>query len=253
MTSFRGKTVLITGACGAVGSACVDAFLLKGANVFATDRIPPSPALASRSNVFFQSADVTNQQAVAVAYETASQRFGRIDAAVLCAGIEGVVASVEEISERDIDEVLAVNVKGCLFWMQQCLRGMKGQKDGSIVALSSISGVVGSSLLAGYAMSKHAVIGLVKSAALEAGPHNVRVNAVCPGPIQSAMMHRLDKAFLERDPHRFVGKSDAAKAIPLQRYVTAIEVAHMITFLCGDESLSCHGGVYMVDGGFTAK
>ena len=253
MTSLQNKIVLITGASGAVGRACAQVFLQKGALIFLTDRAAPDPWLIQQQNVFFSAADTTDPQAVATTYRIAVERWGRIDAAVLAAGIEGKVAPIEEISEADIDAIFAVNLKGCLFWMQCCLQGMKAQGSGNIVALSSISGVVASAMLAGYVISKHAVIGLVKTAALEAGPHGVRVNAVCPGPIDSEMMRRLDKAFLERNPQRFVGQSDAFKSIPTQRYVTATEVASMVAFLCGEEAASCNGGSYMVDGGFTAK
>lgn len=251
--NFQNKNVLITGASGAVGTACARMFLQKGARIFLTDRVDPDPWLMKQQNVFFRGADATDRGAVRETYRAAIARMGRIDAAVLATGMEGRVAPIEEISESDIDSVFAVNLKGCLFWMQCCLEGMKAQGDGSIVALSSISGVVASAMLAGYVISKHAVIGLVKTAALEAGPHGVRVNAVCPGPIDSEMMRRLDRAFLERNPQRFVGQSDAYKSIPTQRYVTVTEVASMVAFLCGKESASCNGGSYMVDGGFTVK
>jgi len=253
LNSLQNKSVLITGGSGAVGRACVNIFLQRGARIFLTDRVAPDPQLLLHKNVTFSAADTTDAGAVAATFRMALEQFGRIDAAVLAAGVEGVVASVEEISEVDIDAILAINVKGCLFWMQQCLRGMKDQGAGSIVALSSISGIVGSALLASYVISKHAVVGLVKTAALEAGPHGVRVNAVCPGPIDSEMMRRLDKALRERDPQRFVGQSDAVKSIPTQRYVRASEVASLVAFLCGDEAASCNGGTFMVDGGFTAK
>lgn len=251
--TFRNKAVLITGASGAVGTACARMLLQKGARIFLTDCVAPAPWLMQQQNVFFSAADTTDMQAVRATYRIAVERLGRIDAAVLAAGIEGQVAPIEEISESEIDAILAVNLKGCLFWMQCCLEGMKAQGAGTIVALSSISGVVASAMLAGYVISKHAVIGLVKTAALEAGPYGVRVNAVCPGPIDSEMMRRLDRAFLERNPQRFVGQSDAFKSIPTQRYVTVTEVASMVAFLCGEESASCNGGSYMVDGGFTVK
>jgi NAD(P)-dependent dehydrogenase (short-subunit alcohol dehydrogenase family) len=160
---------------------------------------------------------------------------------------------VEDITEDAADRVLSVNVKGCLFAMQACLAHMKPKGAGSIVALSSISGVVGSAGLGAYALSKHAVVGLVRTAALEAGRFGVRVNAVCPGPIDSAMMRRLDQALSEQDPQRARGANDASKSLPTQRYVTAGEVARMAAFLCSDDAASCHGGTFMVDGGFTAR
>jgi NAD(P)-dependent dehydrogenase (short-subunit alcohol dehydrogenase family) len=253
MHSLSGKTVLLTGACGTVGQACLETFLQRGAKVILTDRVAPPAHMTDHPEVYFHAADVTDRAAVNAAFDAALGRFGAIDAAVLAAGVEGVVASVEDISEADMDAVLGVNVKGCLFWMQCCLREMKARRRGSIVALSSISGVVGSASLAAYTMSKHAVIGLVRAAALESGRYDVRVNAVCPGPIDSEMMRRLDKALSARDPNRSAGQTDAAKALPLQRYVSASDVAGMIAFLCGDESGSCHGGAYMIDGGFTAR
>lgn len=250
-SSLSGKTVLITGAAGAVGQACLETFLEAGAKVMLTDRAPP-PSI-DHAQVHCQVGDVTDRGSVTAVFEEAVQRFGRIDAAVLAAGIEGAVGPIEEISEADIDAAFAVNVKGSLFWMQALLPHMKANGGGGIVALSSISGMVGAASLGPYAISKHAVIGLVRTAALEAGRHGVRVNAVCPGPIESDMMRRLDRALSQRDPNRAAGQADAAKAIPLQRYATPRDVAKMIAFLCSDDAASCHGGAYMVDGGFTAR
>lgn len=253
MSSLAGKVVLITGGSGTVGQACLQTCLSLGAQVMLTDRVAPSSPLDAPERAVFHMADASDPRAVDRGFEAALARFGRVDAAVLAAGVEGVVAPVEEISEADLDHVLAVNVKGSLFWMQACLRHMKPRGGGSIVALSSISGVVGSASLAAYTMSKHALVGLVRAAALEAGRCGVRVNAVCPGPIDSAMMRRLDQALLAQDPGRAGGGADAAKALPSQRYVAAEEVARMVAFLCSDDSGSCNGGTYMVDGGFTAR
>ncbi len=250
-SSLSGKTVLITGAAGAVGQACLETFLQAGAKVMMTDRAAPPPIV--HADVHFQTADTTDRRAVETVFEAAVERFGRIDAAVLAAGIEGAVGPIEAIAEADIDAAFAVNVKGALFWMQALLPHMKSNGGGGIVALSSISGVVGAASLGPYVISKHAVIGLVRTAALEAGRHGVRVNAVCPGPIDSDMMRRLDKALSEQDPNRPAGQADAARAIPLQRYASPADVARMIAFLCSDDAASCHGGTYMVDGGFTAR
>jgi NAD(P)-dependent dehydrogenase (short-subunit alcohol dehydrogenase family) len=253
MARLAGKTVVLTGACGTIGEACLDALLAGGARVLLTDRAAPPAAWLEREGLHFVAADVTDSGAVDAAFAAGLAHFGQIDAAVLAAGIEGGTAPVEDIPEPDLDRVLAVNLKGSLFWMQACLRHMKPRGAGSIVALSSISGVVGSPMMAPYTISKHAVIGLVRAAALETGRYGVRVNAVCPGPVDSEMMRRIDDALSARNPGRLKGQPDAAKALPLQRYVTAGEVAAMVAFLCSDESSSCHGGAYMVDGGFTAK
>ncbi len=252
MHSLAGKTVLITGASGAVGQACLRLFLDQGARVMMTDRVAP-PGAVDPEMSHFQIADVTDPEAMDGVVKAAADRFGQVDAAVLAAGVEGVAARVEDIAEADLDRVLAVNVKGALFALQACLRHMKPRGRGSIVALSSISGVVGSASLAAYTLSKHAVVGLVRAAALESARSGVRINAVCPGPIESPMMQRLDAAMAALDPQRPANPAGAGQGLPHGRYVTAQEVAGMIAFLCGDQSASCHGGTYMVDGGFTAK
>jgi len=249
MASLSGKTVLITGASGTVGLACREAFREAGAQLAMTDRV----ASGASDEVWFHPADITDRQAVDEMFAAAVKRFGRIDCAVLAAGAEGAVGPVEAISEADIDAVLAVNLKGTLFPMQACLAHMKAKGGGAIVALSSISGLVGAASLAPYVISKHAVVGLVRAAALESGRHGVRINAVCPGPIDSPMMRRLDEALAAQDPGRPAGRADAAPGVPLQRYARPAEVAGMIAFLCSDAAGACHGGTYAVDGGFTAK
>lgn len=253
MNSLAGRTVLITGASGNVGQACIEVLLGMQARLVLFDIVPPPITPSAHSDVALVQVDVADREAVQAAFDAAVARFGRIDAAILAAGIEGPVAPVAAISEAQLDAVLRVNLKGCLFPMQACLEHMKAQDGGSIVALSSISGVVGAATLGAYAMSKHAVLGLVRTAALESGRHGIRVNAVCPGPVESDMMRRLDRALSAHDPGRAAGQPDAAKSLPTQRYVSALEVARMAAFLCSDEAGSCHGGAYMVDGGFTAR
>lgn len=249
--SLSGRTILITGAAGVVGQASVQLLAERGARIMMTDRV--APARETGDNLAWLAADVTDREAMVSVVRATVERFGRLDALVLTAGIEGPVGPVEELGERDLDQVLAVNLKGSLFALQAALTVMKAQGSGSVVCLSSISGVIGSASLAAYTMSKHAIIGLVRAAALEAAASGVRINAVCPGPIDSDMMQRLDRALSERYPERVAGTGGAASGLPLQRYVTADEVARMIAFLCSDEAAACTGGTYMVDGGFTAK
>src|SRR5947209_4275307 len=167
MPSLSGKTVLITGASGTVGLACLEAFREAGAQVAMTDCEPPRDGVLDEQGAWFHRADITDRRAVDEMFDAAVKRFGRIDCAVLAAGTEGAVGPVEGISEADIDTVLAVNVKGTLFPMQACLAHMKAKGGGAIVALSSISGLVGAASLAPYVISKHAVVGLVRAAALE--------------------------------------------------------------------------------------
>lgn len=251
MDGLKGRAILVTGASGAVGRACAEYFHARGCRLMLTDRSAPAYDLAG--DVVFAAGDVTDRTDVARVHQIAVERFGGLDAAVLAAGIEGPAAAIEDIGEADFDATFSVNVKGALFWMQACLPAMKKRGEGAIVALSSISGVVGAAYLGAYAATKHAVIGLVRTAALETGSHGVRVNAVCPGPIDSDMMRRLDAALSASNPNRAAGRGDGSKSLPLQRYATAEEVAQMVGFLCSPAAGSCHGGAYMVDGGFTAR
>lgn len=249
--SLSGRTILITGAAGAIGEACVSRLSERGARIMMADRTAPDDATGA--DLAWIQADVTDRDSMQAVVRATVERFGRLDAVVLAAGIEGPVGPVEELTEAGLDQVLAVNLKGSLFALQAALPVMKRQGSGSIVALSSISGVIGSASLAAYTMSKHAIIGLVRATALEVAASGVRINAVCPGPVDSSMMERLDRALSERYPDRVIGTSGGAAGLPIQRYVTADEVARMIAFLCSDEAAACTGGTYMVDGGFTAK
>src|SRR5690348_6062392 len=124
MSSLAGKTVFITGASGDVGQACTAVFQQAGAQLMLVDRAAPPEGAPAHSDVAFMQADVTDRAAVQAAFDAAVQRFGQVDAAVLAAGIEGPVALLEELSEDQVDAVLAVNLKGSLFAMQACLAHM---------------------------------------------------------------------------------------------------------------------------------
>jgi NAD(P)-dependent dehydrogenase (short-subunit alcohol dehydrogenase family) len=116
-----------------------------------------------------------------------------------------------------------------------------------------VAGVGPSPLLAAYGASKHAVVGLMRSAAREAVACGVRVNAVCPGPVESDMMQRIDASFTQRYPERRGGQPNAAASLQMGRYATPHEVAQTIAFLCSDASIYCRGGTFMVDGGYSAR
>ncbi len=119
-----------------------------------------------------------------------------------------------------------------------------------MIALSSVAGMIGSPTMAPYIASKHAVFGLVKTAALELAEANIRVNAIGPGPIDNRMIHSLESQFSPEDPK--AGQDFVLSIIPMKRYGTNEEVANLALFLASDESTFCTGGIHMIDGGFTA-
>lgn len=245
--------IVITGAVGAIGRATTQLLFAEGYRLFLVDRnerglrsladeCPGSVPLA---------VDVTNPESVAHAFHQASAP--RLDAAVLAVGIEGPVGPIEDCADEAFDAVMAGNVKSVWLGLKCSLKIMKPQKHGSIVALSSIAGVMASPMLGAYAASKHAVVGLVRSAAREAAAYNVRVNALCPAPVESDMMRRIDGDLSARFPDRLGGAADASKLVPMQRYATPQEVARAAAFLCSDASSYCTGSTFMVDGGISCR
>ena len=166
-------------------------------------------------------------------------------------GVEGNFAPIENLTVNEFENVLRTNVIGVWLSMKYCAEPMKKRGGGSMIALSSIAGRIGSPTMAPYIASKHAVYGLVKTAALELAPFKVRVNAIGPGPIDNRMIRSLEEQFNPDDvdaAHDFI-----MSKIPMARYGSNEEVANLALFLASDESTFCTGSIHMIDGGFTAQ
>lgn len=254
---LKGKIFLITGAAGIIGRTTARLICDQNAAVFLVDRsvegLAQVAATFPSEKVGTMVADIADSIQVRHVFAAAEARFGAIDGAVLAAAVEGPVAQIEDCDDEAFDAVMAVNVRGVWLSLKQCLMAMKPRGSGSVVILSSISGVGGSPLLAPYCASKHAVLGLMRTAAREAAASGVRVNAVCPGPVDSEMMQRIDGALSRSFPDRRSRGTGAAGAVPMLRYARPEEVGQMILFLCSDASSYCTGAAFMVDGGFSAK
>ncbi|HEX7930854.1 MAG TPA: SDR family oxidoreductase, partial [Sphingomicrobium sp.] len=166
------------------------------------------------------------------------------------AGTEGVLKPIEALQVEDFEEVLRVNVIGVWLAMKYAAPAMKAAGGGSIIALSSIAGVIGFPAMAPYIASKHAVAGLVKTAALEFGPSNIRVNAVAPGPIDNRMTRSLADQLSPGNEKGF--RAFVEEKIPMGRYGTNEEIAHLIAFLSSEAASYCSGGLYLADGGYVA-
>ncbi|MDP7548239.1 MAG: SDR family oxidoreductase, partial [Alphaproteobacteria bacterium] len=180
----------------------------------------------------------------------AVEQFGGVDIALLNAGIEGRVTPIAEYAEEMFDKVMAVNVRGVFLGLKYVMPAMGTRGGGSIVITSSTAGIRATGGMSAYVASKHAVIGLMRTAALEGAEMNIRVNTVNPAPIDTRMMASIEE---QRGlPAGDRSNRPMARHMPLQRYGEPDEVARLMLFLGSEDSSFCTGGVYMVDGGVSA-
>ncbi|HIG70021.1 MAG TPA: SDR family oxidoreductase [Myxococcales bacterium] len=252
---FEDKVVIVTGAAGGIGRATVERFVLNGARVVATDLkdapIEETAAAVEQSGgeVLTAAHDVSSWDDWQRVIAETTRRFGGVDFLVNNAGTEGAVAAIEDSPEAVFDQVMAVNVKGVFLGMKAVIPELRKRGGGAIVNLASVMGVMGGPTVAPYAASKHAVIGLTKSAAIGYGSEKIRVNAVGPAPIETRMMRSLESGMA---PGEEAGmKAGIEMQIPLGRYGTPDEVAAVISFLCSEDARFVSGSFYTVDGGMS--
>lgn len=251
---LSGKVALVTGAAGEIGAATIKLLAERGARIVAVDRnadglkraVGALPASAEALPIV---ADVTSEDEVASYVRQATDRMGGLHIFFNNAGIEGDVAPIPDYPLDTFRRVLEVNVVGVFLGMKYVIPVMTRQDAGSIINTASIAGLIGSSHIAVYSASKHAVIGLTKSAALECAGTKVRVNCVCPGLIDSRMLSSIIDG-------RSAGKpppmDKTVERIPARRLGLATEVAAVVAFLASDDARYVSGSAYPVDGGRTA-
>lgn len=253
MGRLDGKVAVITGGTGGIGLATATRFLAEGASVVLVDKNPEVVAMADAlgAGCLGIEADVTDGREVDAFIAAAVAKFGGLDVVFANAGIEGKVAPLHLQHERDLDRVFSVNIKGPWQVMRAAVPHLIARGGGSILVTSSIAGLVGSVGLGPYVASKHAVMGLVKTAALELATHQIRVNSVNPGPVDNRMMTSIaDQAA--------PGNADFVRAAfekqtPLGRYMTNEEIASVALFLASDDSSGMTGTSLVADGGFLAQ
>jgi NAD(P)-dependent dehydrogenase (short-subunit alcohol dehydrogenase family) len=250
-----GKVAVVTGAAGIIGTAAMRLLAERGARIVAVDRRERELQAAIRdlpeaAEALAIPADVSSEDDVADYVRAAVEKFGAIDAFYNNAGIEGDIAPITKYPLETFRRVLDVNVVGVFLGLKHVLPVMLKQNRGSIINTASIAGLIGSSAVAAYTASKHAVIGLTKAAAVECSTTAVRVNCVCPGLIDSRML----SAILEgRNPGNApVPNERIVERIPARRLGLASEVASVVAFLASDEASYVSGSAYTVDGGRTA-
>jgi NAD(P)-dependent dehydrogenase (short-subunit alcohol dehydrogenase family) len=250
-----GRVAVVTGAAGVIGSATVRLLAERGARIVAVDRkgadldgaIKDLPASAQALAV---TADVTDEDEVKEYVRKAVDKFGTIDAFYNNAGVEGEVKAIPDYPLEAFRRVLDVNVVGVFLGMKHVLPVMLKQNKGSIINTASIAGLLGSPYIAVYSASKHAVIGLTKSAAWECTGTGVRVNCVCPGLIDSRMLSAIFTARAGGNAPPPIEK--LVERVPARRLGLPSEVASIVAFLASDEASYVSGSAYTVDGGRTA-
>ncbi len=254
MGRLEGKVAVITGGAGGIGIAAGKLFVAEGADVLLVDLDEAALKSACEeigsNKVSYHVGDVTSAADNDAMIAVAEERYGGVDVLLANAGIEGAVTPIIDYDEDMFDKVMAVNVKGPFLGLKSAIPALEKRGGGSIVITSSVAGVGGTPNIAPYGTSKHAVIGLMKSAAKECAPMKIRVNTVNPSPVETRMMRSLEEGMAP-------GESEAVKeqleaGIPMGRYAEPSDIAKIMLFLASDDSEFMTGSVYMADGGYTA-
>lgn len=249
---FEGKVAVVTGAAGGIGRATVARLAGEGARVAGVDLDADALGAALEGvpgDVLPIAADVTAESEVRRYLGEACARFGGIDCVFNNAGILGASLPLEDYPLETYERVIAVNVTGVFLGLKHAIPLLRERGGGAVVNTASTAGLTGSPLLPAYTASKHAVVGLTRAAAARHAFEGIRVNAVCPAPIQTAMIEQVEAGLGHNDPD--VARAAVTARIPAGRYGTPAEVAAVVAFLLSDEAAFVHGALYTVDGNMT--
>lgn len=248
---FTGKVVLVTGAASGIGRAIALAFGRAGACVVVADtsieggHATAAMIVESGGKALFVQSNVARAAEVESLIDKTINHYGRLDYAINNAAVAEERQPLAEGDDEQFDRIMGVNLKGVWLCMKYQLRQMLKQGGGAIVNMASVSGLVGEPNRAVYSASKHAVVGLTKSAAAEYAREGIRVNALCPAAVRTPMLARA----IERDP---AIEKKLKAAHPMGRYAEPAEIAHAALWLCSEQASYVNGHELVVDGGFTA-
>jgi NAD(P)-dependent dehydrogenase (short-subunit alcohol dehydrogenase family) len=247
----QSRVALITGAASGIGKATALAFAGAGYAVALADLDEDGGSAVAaeledrQCRALFVRCDVSDEVEVRTLVERTVATFGRLDAAFNNAGIEGEAVDSAACTLANWERVMAVNLRGVWLCLREEVRQMLRQGEGAIVNCASVAGLVGLPNMPAYVASKHGVVGLTKTAALEYATRNIRVNAVCPGAIETPMLAR----YMADEP----GRRQVIASEPIGRIGTADEIAAAVLWLCGPGASFTTGQALAVDGGWTAR
>ena len=248
---FERKSVIVTGAGSGIGRAAAHAFAAEGARLIVADTNQSSGDATARQirdrggEATFVRTDVSRARDCAAMVEAAVARYGRLDVAFNNAGINLAVAPIAEVSEEEWAHILGVNLTGVFLCMKHEIPALKRSGGGAIVNTASVGGVIGTAGVTAYCATKHGVVGLTKSAALDHIADGIRINAVCPGGTRTEMLAEWFK-----DP---AVEKRALEHTPIGRMASPEEIAKAVLFLASDDASFMVGHALIADGGLTAQ
>jgi len=252
MKRLKDKVALITGAMRGIGLGIATKFIEEGAKVMLLDvdenELVNSCEKLPADQVSWLKADVTKSGELKAAVDKLLEKWGKLDIACCNAGIGGEAHLLWDYPEEAFDQVIDVNLKGVWLTMKHCMPAIAKSGGGSVLLISSVAGLRGAGKSIAYSASKHAVTGMMRTAAIEGAKLNIRVNSIHPGPVETEMVRGLEKAVRPQNPEE--GKKILEKSILLRRYASTDDVANMALFLASDEANYITGCTHRVDGGF---
>ncbi|GAC14590.1 SDR family NAD(P)-dependent oxidoreductase [Aliiglaciecola lipolytica] len=248
----EGKHIVVTGGASGIGAKTTEVLAARGAKVFFGDRNTEAgnalqeKLTASGYTVEFYPLDVTQSDSVSAFYQAAISKFGQIHVALNNAGVDHTPARMLDVPDEDFHRNIAINLTGVWYCMKQSVKHMVEVGGGHIINLASVAGVSGAPTISAYCASKHGVIGLTKSVAIEYARSNIRVNAVCPSFVKTPMVENVLANFDQKQQNTLIS------ANPMKRLGEVEEIAYAIAWLCSDESSFMTGHSMVLDGGMTA-
>jgi NAD(P)-dependent dehydrogenase (short-subunit alcohol dehydrogenase family) len=254
MARLDGKVALITGGSGDIGLAIAQRYAGEGARVFLTDlnedALKKAVQQIGADKADCMVADVTKAEDNQRMVEMCVAKMGGLDIFVANAGIEGEVKPIVEYDLKTFEKVMAVNVTGVWLGLKYAIPAIAQRGGGSIIVMASVASVIGSPGMSAYIASKHAAVGLMRTAALECAPMGIRVNSINPGPVATRMMESIETQAAGGDAAMGAGiRKQFEERIPLKRYARPEEIADLALFLASDESSYITGQLHLIDGG----